>query len=94
LIVSLRQALLEVGEYELDRYRGKLGQLDDRQQKTVEELTRAIIQKILHRPIRRLRASIDRGDTLECTSLYREIFGMEQLEEEAGAESGGEEKGT
>lgn len=94
LIVSLRQALLEVGEYELDRYRGKLGQLDDRQQKTVEELTRAIIQKILHRPIRRLRASIDRGDTLECTSLYREIFGMEQLEEKAGTESGSDEKGT
>jgi glutamyl-tRNA reductase len=90
LIVSLRETLLEVGEYELDRYRGRLGQLDDRQQKTVEELTRAIIQKILHRPIRRLRASVDRGDTPECTSLYREIFGMEELDGEAGPDRDGE----
>jgi len=78
------------GEFELDRYRGKLGELDDKQQRVVEQLTRAIIQKILHRPIRRLRASVDRGDTLECTSLYREIFGMERVDEEAGTESGSE----
>jgi glutamyl-tRNA reductase len=78
LIVSLRETLLGVGEHELDRLRSKLGPMDDKQQRAVEELTRAIIQKILHRPIRRLRASVDRGDTLECTSLYREIFGMEE----------------
>lgn len=95
LIVSLRETLLGVGEYELDRYRSKLGQLDDKQKRAVEELTRTIIQKILHRPIRRLRASVDRGDTLECTSLYREIFGMEQDDERAGTESGnGGKKGT
>jgi glutamyl-tRNA reductase len=81
LIVSLRASLLGVGEHELERHRAKLGQLDDKQQRAVEELTRAIIQKILHRPIRRLRASVDRGDTLECMSLYREIFGMEEADD-------------
>jgi len=90
LIVSLRETLLGVGEHELDRLRAKLGQLDDKQQRAVEELTRAIIQKILHRPIRRLRASVDRGDTLECTSLYREIFGMEEANGSSLADSADE----
>jgi glutamyl-tRNA reductase len=77
LIVSLRETLLGVGENELERHRTKLATLDEKQQRAVEELTRGIIQKILHRPIRRLRASVDRGDMLQCTSLYREIFGVE-----------------
>lgn len=77
LIVALREVLLGLGDQELNRFRAKLGPLDERQHRTVEELTRAVIQKILHRPIRRLRDSVERGDMLETTALYREIFGLE-----------------
>ena len=65
-----------VTSLELERFRGRLGALSQRQQEAVEALTRAVIQKILHRPIRHLKASVDRGDTAECAMLYREIFGM------------------
>jgi glutamyl-tRNA reductase len=78
MIVSLRETLLGVGEQELTRLQSKLGQLDDQQHRAVEELARGIIQKILHRPIRRLRASVERGDMLECATLYREIFGIDE----------------
>jgi hypothetical protein len=37
-----------------------------------------VIQKILHRPIRRLRAAVERGDVSQCTALYHEIFGLDQ----------------
>ncbi len=86
-IVSLRETLLGVGQHELSRFRAKLGQLDERQQHTVEELTRAIIQKILHRPIRRLRASVERGDMLETMALYHEIFGLEESDQETDRET-------
>jgi glutamyl-tRNA reductase len=81
-IVSLREALLGVGQVEVERFRGKLGTLTPAQQAAVEQLTRGVIQKILHRPIRRLRAAVERGDVSQCTALYHEIFGLDQVEEE------------
>jgi len=77
VIVSLRESLMEVGRHEIERFRNKLGPLDAGQEQAVEQLTRAIVQKILHRPIRHLRGSIDRGDTMECAALYRQIFGID-----------------
>jgi glutamyl-tRNA reductase len=77
IIVSLREVLHGVGRGEIERFRRKLGSLDESQERAVEELTRAVIQKILHRPIRRLRSSVERGDTHECADLYREIFGLD-----------------
>ena len=83
MIVSLRNSLLSVGTHEIDRLRGRLGELDEKQRGAVEELTRGIIQKILHRPIRRLRESVERGDTLECSALYREIFDLDAADDAA-----------
>ena len=76
-IVSLRATLLGVGEREIARFRRRLGVLDEEQERAVEALTRSVIQKILHRPIRRLRQSAERGDAVECTRLLEEIFGVE-----------------
>jgi glutamyl-tRNA reductase len=76
MIVSLRDQLLGIGENEVDRFKRKLGPLQPYQEKAVEELIGAIIRKILHKPIRHLRDSVERGDTAECTSLYCRIFGV------------------
>jgi glutamyl-tRNA reductase len=76
-VVSLREALLGVGQRELERFRRRLGPLPADQVRAVEELTRAVIHKILHRPIVRLRDSVERGDVEACTELYREIFGLD-----------------
>ena len=88
LIVELRETLLGMGRDELARFRRKLGPLDERQEQAIEELTRGLIRKILHRPIRHLRDAADRGEVDRCASLYRKIFGMGEGEPPAPAASG------
>ena len=86
VVKRFAQSLFDVARHELDRFRARLGDLDARQHGIVEELTRAIIQKILHRPIRHLRSSVDRGDTLQCATLFRDIFGVEARLDRGAAE--------
>jgi glutamyl-tRNA reductase len=85
MIVSLREQLLGIGDHELDRFKRKLGPLQPYQERAVEELISAIIRKILHRPIRHLRDSVERGDTAECTSLYCRIFGVKSESPQAAS---------
>ncbi len=75
-IVSLRETLLAVGEAEIERFRKRLGPLDASQEEAVRQLARAIIQKVLHRPIRHLKASAERGDTAAEARLFQELFGI------------------
>lgn len=77
VIVSLRKALLDMGHGEVERFKRRLGDLEPKQEQAVEELARAVIQKVLHRPIRHLRDSVNRGDLMQCAAMYREIFGIE-----------------
>jgi glutamyl-tRNA reductase len=77
IIVALRESLLEMGRQEVRRHRRKLGPLEPHQERAVEELTRSVIQKILHRPVRHLRGSVERGDTHQIAAIYRQIFGLD-----------------
>lgn len=95
VIVELREKLLGIGEREVERFRRKLGPLQPYQENAIDELTGAVIRKILHRPIRHLRDSVERGDTAECTSLYRQIFGVRSSPhagEESARDAGDEDK--
>jgi len=83
VIVALRETLLGVGQREVERMQRKFGSLDERQILAVEELTRGVIQKILHRPIRYLNGAARRQDVPESVALYREIFGLGKI---AGSE--------
>jgi glutamyl-tRNA reductase len=78
MIVALRESLYGVGQQELERALRKLGPLNDKQQQAISELTRGVIQKILHRPIRHLRGAVDRGDLDDCLTLYSELFGVDR----------------
>ena len=75
-IVALREALMDVRSRELERYRHKLAELTPDQTEVIEELTRGIIQKILHSPIQYLKTLEDRGDATSYVALYQEIFGI------------------
>jgi glutamyl-tRNA reductase len=77
-IVALRESLLGLGQLEVERFRHKLGEMTPSQTDAVSELTRSLIHKILHRPIRQLKALSDRGDVAQYAALYRDIFGIEQ----------------
>jgi glutamyl-tRNA reductase len=76
-IVSLRESLLALGEKEVGRFRGKLGPLTEDQDRVVHELARSIIQKILHRPIRELKASVREGDSARVVRTVGALFGVE-----------------
>jgi len=78
VIVALREGLLALGQHEIERFRGRFGEIDAKQLQVVEELTRAVIQKILHRPLRHLHGAVERGDVAECTALYRQIFALSE----------------
>jgi glutamyl-tRNA reductase len=76
-IVSLREHVMEVARRESERHRRKLGPLTAAQQEALQAMTRGLVQKLLHHPVRHLRKSVERGDVDASTSLYREIFGLE-----------------
>ena len=77
IIVSLRERLHELGRAELERFRKRSGPLSEDQERELERMIHAIVQKVLHPPIRRLRESVERGDMAECASLLQEIFGID-----------------
>ena len=80
-IVSLRERWAGVAEREVERWRRRRGPLSAEHHREVEELVRALLQKILHRPVVHLRKSVDRGDIDSTAALYRQIFGLEQAGE-------------
>ena len=70
---SLRRA-------ELDRSLDRLG-LDEQQREGVELLTRSLVQKLLHFPVRRLRSQADRDEALAMLEAARVLFGLDEPEE-------------
>jgi glutamyl-tRNA reductase len=66
IVTALRGRGKEIRDGELDRYRARLDALDDDARETVEAITQAIVNKLLHEPTVRLKehAGTDRGDLL------------------------------
>jgi glutamyl-tRNA reductase len=89
-IVSLREAYLRAGDRELARFRRRLGTLSAEQAEAVDGLTRGLIAKLLHPPIRHLRQAAASGDAQGLAALYRAIF---DLVPRAGDEDPHEEQG-
>ncbi len=75
LIVDLREHVRNVGAHELARFRSRLGALTPQQQKTVEEMTEALVNKFLHHPIQAMKRIAANGGGDRLTFL-REVFGL------------------
>ncbi len=73
-IAALRERLHGIGKSEIERFRRRLGALTPEQQQVVEELTRSVIQKVLHHPIRHLKGCASNGQGSDVAGLYRRIF--------------------
>lgn len=78
VIVALREKMMAIGRAEIDRHRSKLEAPGGDPALAAEELTRAVIQKILHRPIRVIRDSIENDESSESAELVRRIFGLDE----------------
>lgn len=86
-IVALREKLHGIGRAELERALRSLGPLGDGERRTLEAMTQAIVNKILHPPLRTLKelarepGGEPAGDAIE---LLRRLFDIDPAE--AGAE--------
>ena len=87
-IVALQDRIEQIRQAEIDRLRGKLGTLNPEQQAAVENLTRSIVNKILHPPISALK-NASGSDRLTATAdTLRSLFGIrDETAERNGASS-------
>jgi len=89
-IVSLQDHLETIRQAEIDRVRGRLGSLSPEQELAVEALTRGIVNKIMHTPIRTLKTAARESEATTVVDLVRRLF---NLQEKKAARSGGESGG-
>jgi glutamyl-tRNA reductase len=69
---------------ELQKLNGKLAHLDPKDRERVEALSRAIVQKLLHGPVSRLKQHAAKGGrSAELVQSVEELFGLNGGEEEA-----------
>ena len=87
-IVSLQEHLETVRQAEIDRVRGRLGELTPEQELAVEAMTRGIINKIMHTPITTLKTAAKDPESTTVIEMVRKIFNLQKAKTEAASNSG------
>jgi glutamyl-tRNA reductase len=75
-IVSLQQHLENLRQAEVDRVRGRLGNLTPEQEMAVEALSRGIINKIMHTPITTLKSAARDPESTTVVDVVRKLFNL------------------
>ncbi len=93
-IVSLQDHLETIRQAEIDRVRGRLGPLTPDQEMAVDTLTRGIVNKIMHTPIRTLKTAAREPEAITLIDQVRRLFNLQQEDGErerksAASKSGG-----
>ncbi|MBZ5646709.1 MAG: glutamyl-tRNA reductase [Acidobacteriia bacterium] len=81
-IVSLQEHMENIRQAEIERARGKLGQLSPEQEQAVDAITRGIINKVLHTPITTLKSAAKDPEATTLISVIRRIFNLRSSKEE------------
>lgn len=76
-IVSLQEQFETIRQAELDRIRGRLGKLTAEQESAIEALSRGIVNKILHTPIRSLKSAAAGPEITTLIESFRKIFDLQ-----------------
>jgi glutamyl-tRNA reductase len=79
-IVSLQDHLETIRQAEIDRVRGRLGQLSPEQEIAVEALTRGIINKVMHTPITTLKNAAKESEATTVVDVIRRLFNLQTKE--------------
>jgi glutamyl-tRNA reductase len=77
-IISLQDYVETIRQAELDRVRGRLGNLSPDQEQALEVLTRGIVNKILHTPITRLKSAASDPEITTLVDAFRKIFNLQE----------------
>ncbi len=75
-IASLRARAEEIRAAELERARGRLGRLSDRERLAVEAVTARIVDKLLHLPTVRMKEAAAAADGAAYAEAVRHLFGL------------------
>lgn len=75
-IVSLQEYCETIRQAEIDRTRGKLGNISPEQEAAIEAMTRGIINKLLHTPITTLKSSASEPEAATIQDMVRKLFNL------------------
>jgi glutamyl-tRNA reductase len=75
-IVSLQDHLETIRQAEIDRVRGRLGQMTPEQEIAIEALTRGIINKVMHTPITTLKTAAKESEATTVVDVVRRLFNL------------------
>jgi glutamyl-tRNA reductase len=76
LLVELRRRADEIRRREIDKARRRLGPLTPEQEAAIEDVTNAIVNKLLHAPTVHLKEAARNGHPPEQVSLIRRLLGL------------------
>jgi glutamyl-tRNA reductase len=76
-IVSLQDHLETIRQAEIDRVRGRMGQLTPEQEMAIEALTRGIINKVMHTPITTLKSAAKESEATTIVDVIRRLFNLQ-----------------
>ena len=75
-ILSLQEYCETIRQAEIDRIRGRLGQISPEQEAAIEAMTRGIINKLLHTPITTLKSTAAEPEASTIDEMIRRIFNL------------------
>jgi glutamyl-tRNA reductase len=90
MIVSLQDHLETIRQAEIDRVRGRLGNLDPEQELAVEALTKGIINKIMHTPITTLKVAARDPEATTVIDLIRRLFNLQDRKGQSKSTAAGD----
>jgi glutamyl-tRNA reductase len=76
-IVALRERLHAMGAAEMERFRSRLGALTPEQVKALDEFREALLNKVLHHPVRALKRAGGQPGSGGLVAFLREAFGLD-----------------
>jgi glutamyl-tRNA reductase len=85
-IVSLQDHLETIRQAEIDRVRGRMGQLTPEQEIAIEALTRGIINKVMHTPITTLKSAAKESEATTMMDVVKRLFNLQVEGKDASAE--------
>lgn len=77
-ITALRERVEEIRQAEVERAVGRFGGMSDGQRSTLDAMSCAIVNKILHQPIMRLKAKSNGYEGAEYARVLRELFALDK----------------
>ena len=75
-IIQLQERLEMIRSGELERHRSKLGELTPEQERAVEALTKAMMNKVAHPPIAHMKRLASHPDGLRFVEAVKRAFGL------------------